>query len=186
MKLSRYLWPASTVVLLLVSLVLSAALYRTVNQKTFRDTNLSLLNPQVVAFKAPTILSDTGARVVVLWATDLNVNARTVMYAHDTRGPVDTLVGYTDRVYTDSALINTFMAQLMTAKLKCGQINTTSKVGQYVASVGAPSICRRGIMKEGVLLGYISLSFAETPPDAKVVELDRYLDSVIDAVERRN
>lgn len=76
------------------------------------------------------------------------------------------------------------MAQLMAQTLNCGQINTSSKVGQYVARVGAPSICRRGIVRDKVLIGYISLSYPAEPTEDEIKRVNALIDIVESSIVR--
>ena len=186
MKLPTRFWVTTTLLLAIVCLMELALILRSQPPQKFTSRgNLTQLDVNGLAQRAEKILSDTKAKVVVLWSTDLDVNARTVLYVHDTRGAVSELIGYTDQIYTNDLNINILMAQLMTSKFKCGQINTKSKVGQYVASVGAPSICRRGIVRNGVLIGYISLSYPVEPQAKDIALIENYVDSLLTDVVRK-
>ena len=176
------MWKVTTIFFMVLSLLLAAAIIVPHRPSTRAFSNMELFRTPMVAQASDGLLKMTKAKVLVFWSADLQINSRTVLYMHDDHGTVNELIGYTDQIYSGNQAMNVFMTQLMIGKLNCGQVNTASKVGQYVAAIGAPSICRRGIIKDGILVGYISLSYPAVPSDAEVERADKVLDSFVPSV----
>lgn len=97
MYLSKTFWQLTSALFATTSLVLACVIFA-MQPNADQRGNFDRIDSVAFAVRAEQLLRESNAKVAVLWSADIDVNARTVLYMHDTRGVVSQLIGYSDQI----------------------------------------------------------------------------------------
>lgn len=119
-----------------------------------------------LARHARDLIRDTGALAVVIHKVDVLKNNRETMIAMRQDGNREaSLEGSIGVIFNASQNRQKAAAAMLNAETDCDTFEASSKVGQWVDSLGVRYLCRAPIGKRGDLVGYLAIGFSERPKD---------------------
>ena len=161
-------WKAATAFLFLILFGLGAVLWqdRTIvynlifAEQAEYNVNKSLFEKEVFQF-----IQHSEANVAVLWEVHLEKNLRKSLIFQTLRlGRIKDLENQTAPVFTIDAAENQYILKLLANETVCGDLITTSVVGQTLKSNGVLYLCRTGIISpDGLLIGYVTIGYKIKP-----------------------